>query len=108
MDSKESAFEDITAPSNVIVYQPSMFEAATPMSRYEAFAQTMIRFKYSKASMVIYGITAFLGLLSMIWSFLETCPSGLFILFELMINILLIVDVLVTLLAFGKVRNNLQ
>jgi hypothetical protein len=85
-------------------YQPPILGDTIPMSRFEVFAHTIIRFKYSRKAIIIYTTITVLSIVSVIWSIFEVCPSGLFTLFELLINGLLICDVIIALIAFQKVK----
>ncbi|PHZ13629.1 uncharacterized protein RHIMIDRAFT_236681 [Rhizopus microsporus ATCC 52813] len=60
------------------------------------------RFMYSKFYIGLYLILAFLSFVSIIMSLTETCPSHLFIIFEAIINLAMIVEVSTRLLALGR------
>ncbi|KAG0809642.1 hypothetical protein G6F16_010277 [Rhizopus arrhizus] len=60
------------------------------------------RFMYSKFYIGLYLALAFLSFVSIVMSLRETCPSSLFIIFEAIINLAMIVEVSTRLLALGK------
>jgi hypothetical protein len=95
--------QEVTVPTRFLIHQPVFPELNQSLSPYEKFAHTVIRFKYSRISIALYFFTTLLSIASVLWSIIESCPSGLFILFELIINFLLIFDVLITLIALKKV-----
>lgn len=101
----ENVHDQLAASTRFVLHQPVLPEPSQPLSHYEEFAHTVIRFKYSRISIVLYFFTTLLSIASVLWSIIESCPSGLFILFELIINFLLIFDVLITLIALKKVHH---
>ncbi|KAI7893264.1 uncharacterized protein EV154DRAFT_502241 [Mucor mucedo] len=60
------------------------------------------RFMYSKFYIGLYLVLAILSFVTIVMSLKETCPSVLFIVFEAIINLAMIVEVTTRLLALGR------
>lgn len=78
------------------------FEAQNRSERDDAFKSLANRFVHSTAYLYLYASMAFLSFVTVILSLAYTCPGAGFYMLELMINAVLVAEVAIRLLAFGK------
>lgn len=72
------------------------------LSREEVLKGLANRFVHSTTYLYLYATMAFLSLMTVVMSLLWTCPGPAFYLLELVVNLVLVAEVGVRFLAFGK------
>ena len=90
---------DVLAPA----FEPrSDFAQPYAVSREEMFKGLANRFVHSTTYLYLYGSMAGLSLVTVVLSLQRACPGPFFYLLELLINVALVAEVGVRLVAFGK------
>jgi hypothetical protein len=77
-------------------------EMENKLSRTEILHGVANRIVFSNAYKIFYGILTILSVINLVHVFIIECPSGIFLYLECTINILLLLEVLLRIIAVGK------
>lgn len=85
-------------------FQPLGTDHSYRMSREEVMKGLANRFVHSTVYLYLYGTMALVSLVTVIISLSTACPGVSFYILELVVNVVLVLEVGIRLVAFGKVR----